>query len=60
MTTMKKLFKLLIVAAVLYTIIAFISWDITWVTQHWFFRTMYLFLTIVFTTALLCWEKDKR
>ena len=56
---MKTLFKLIIVAAILYTIIAFISWNTTWITQHWFLRTIYLFLTIVFTTLLVCYENDK-
>lgn len=57
MTIMKKLSKLLIVAAVLYTIIAFISWDMTWVTINWFFRTAYLILTMVFTVAFIHCEK---
>ena len=58
---MKALFKLIIVATVLYIIIAFISWNITWITYHWFLRTIYLFLTIMFTTLLVCneYENDK-
>lgn len=56
---MKTLFKLTIVATILYTIIAFISWDITWITYHWFFRIVYLMLTMLFTTVFSHCEKDK-
>lgn len=56
---MKKLSKLLIVAAILYAIIAFITWDMAWVTINWFFRTTYLILTMIFTSLLIQWEEQK-
>lgn len=56
---MKTLFKLIIVATILYTIIAFISWDITWITYHWFFRTIYLILTMLFTTVFVHWKENE-
>lgn len=57
---MKTLFKLIIVATILYAIIAFISWNITWITYHWFFRAAYLIITMLFTTVFSHWEEGKR
>lgn len=57
---MKTLFKLITVATILYTIIAFVSWNITWITYHWFPRAVYLVLTMLFTTVFLHWEENKR
>jgi hypothetical protein len=46
---MKTLVKFTIVAFILYVAIAFASLDIAWISFHWFFRVVYLFITVAFT-----------
>lgn len=46
---MRVLINFIIIAILLYAIIAIIAWDIKWITFHWFARAMYLIVAIAFT-----------
>lgn len=58
MITMKHIIKFIITAILLYVIIAFITWDIKWITVHWVIRTVYLILSIMFTIPFCIDDKQ--